>query len=355
MAWWNEAVSPPSAKAMERARERQRNLTKPPGSLGRLEDIAVLFAGWQDKAAPRVDHVEICVFAGDHGVVAEGVSAFPQAVTLQMIQNFAAGGAAIAVLSRLLDASFTVVSLGTASDAGDIDGVIDLQLAPGTANFCEEPAMSAEILLQALACGAAHVPDQNPANGQDTAELFIGGEMGIGNTTSAAALACALLDLPPEETVGRGTGVDEPGLVRKREVVRRALDRHLEEDIDPLEILRCLGGLEIAALSGAYIAAARRGIPSLVDGYICTAAALVACRLNPGVRDWMLFAHRSAEPGHRHLLEALDARPLLDAGLCLGEGSGAAVVVPMLRAACELHNGMATFAQAGVADGGSSG
>lgn len=350
MAWWNDPLSPPSSRAMEQARERQRSLTKPPGSLGRLEDIAVAFAGWQDTLTPRVDKVEICIFAGDHGVVAEGVSAFPQAVTVQMIQNFAQGGAAIAVLSRFLEASFRVINLGTANDAGEIDGVVDLQLAPGTANLCREPAMSAGLLQRALDSGAAYAPD---GTSRET-ELFIGGEMGIGNTTSAAALASALLDLTPEDTVGRGTGVDEPGLARKRDVVRQSLERHIDDDVAVIDILRCLGGLEIAALCGAYIATAQRGIPSLVDGYICTTAALVACRLNPGVRDWLLFAHRSAEPGHRHLLRALDAEPLLDAGLCLGEGSGAAAVVPMLRVACELHNNMATFAEAGVADAGST-
>jgi len=339
--WWCKAVTAPSARASEEARERQQLLTKPPGSLGKLESLAMAFAGWQDRCDPRVDDVEIRVFAGDHGVVAEGVSAFPQAVTVQMIQNFASGGAAIAVLADHLGAAFSVINVGTATVAPELEGVVNLQLAPGTENFCVGPAMSVEVLRQALDCGAAYAPED--------ADLFIGGEMGIGNTSAAAALTSALLDLPAETTVGRGTGVDDQGLALKCAAVQRALDLHVTEGMGALEILRRLGGLEIAALCGAYIASARRGIPSLVDGYICTAAALLACRLNPGVRDWMLFAHCSAEPGHRHLLQALAAEPLLDLGMRLGEGSGAAVALPLLQAACQLHNEMATFSEAGVA------
>jgi len=344
--WWSEPVTPPSAEARAEAVQRQQSLTKPPGSLGVLEDLAVAFAGWQHSANPRVDSVEIRVFAADHGVVGEGVSAFPQVVTQQMIRNFAAGGAAISVLARHLGASFAVINLGTAVPVEALDGVVDVQLAPGTNNFCLGAAMSAELLALALQCGADHAPV--------AADLFIGGEMGIGNTTAAAALTSALLGIPPAESVGRGTGIDDPGLALKREVVARALRLHATRETSALELLRCLGGLEIAALCGAYIASAQRGIPSLVDGYICTVAALVACRLNPGVRDWLAFAHRSAEPGHDHLLQALGAEPLLDAGMRLGEGSGAASVVPLLRAACRLHNEMATFAEAGVADAGNT-
>ena len=343
MDWWYGAVKPPSERATAAARERQQQLTKPPGSLGRLEQLAIQFAGWQDRSDPRLDVVQIRVFAGDHGVVAEGVSAFPQAVTVQMIHNFATGGAAIAVLARHYGATFSVINVGTATPGPVLEGVVNVQLAAGTANFCIGPAMDEALIRRALDCGAAHAPA--------VGDLFIGGEMGIGNTSAAAALTSALLDLPPATTVGRGTGVDDHGLAVKRAAVQRGLDLHLSADISALDILRCLGGLEIAALTGAYIACAQRGIPMLVDGYICTAAALIACRLNPGVRDWMLFAHRSAEPGHRVLLEALSAEPLLDLGMRLGEGSGAAVALPLLRAACELHNAMATFAQAGVSEG----
>ncbi|MCB1690083.1 MAG: nicotinate-nucleotide--dimethylbenzimidazole phosphoribosyltransferase [Halioglobus sp.] len=329
--------------AMDAARERQQQLTKPPGSLGELEALAVQFAGWQGRSDPRIDSVHIRIFAGDHGVVAEGVSAFPQAVTVQMIQNFAAGGAAIAVLARHCGADFSVVNLGTATPGPEMAQVVNVQLAPGTENFCRAPAMSEALLRSALDCGAKYTPTSS--------DLFIGGEMGIGNTSAAAALTSALLDLPVDATVGRGTGVDDHGLSLKRDAVQRALDLHLPLIGSAFDTLRRLGGLEIAALTGAYIASAQRGIPMLVDGYICTAAALLACRLNPGVRAWMLFAHASAEPGHQYLLRALDATPLLDFGMRLGEGSGAAVAVPLLQSACRLHNEMATFAEAGVSTG----
>jgi nicotinate-nucleotide--dimethylbenzimidazole phosphoribosyltransferase len=343
MDWWYGTVTAPSERAAAAARERQQQLTKPPGSLGKLESLAIQLAGWQDRSAPRLDAVEIRVFAADHGVVAEGVSAFPQAVTVQMIHNFATGGAAITVLARLYGASFSVINMGTATPGPVLEGVVNLHLAPGTGNFCTGPAMDDALVRRALASGAAHAPSAG--------DLFIGGEMGIGNTSAAAALTSALLGLPAVTTVGRGTGVDDQGLALKCAVVQRALALHAVGDVSALEILRRLGGLEIAALTGAYIACAQRGIPILVDGYICTAAALLACRLNPGVREWMLFAHRSAEPGHRLLLQALAAEPLVDLGMRLGEGSGAAIVLPMLRAACQLHNEMATFSEAGVSEG----
>lgn len=340
MTRWNDAIEAPCEASRAEAGQRQQQLTKPPGSLGRLESLAVDFAGFQRKSCPRIDNVAVCIFAGDHGVVAEGVSAFPQAVTAQMIQNFASGGAAITVLSRELGASFGVVNLGTAERLPALEGVSDQQLARGTANFCEGPAMSEDLLARALDAGAAAVaPD---------AELFVGGEMGIGNTTAAAALGSALLGLPPAQTVGRGTGLDDSGLAVKREVVSRALALHAGDGRGPLELLRRLGGLEIAALAGAYLAAASRGIPSLVDGYICSVAALVACRLNPDLRPWLVFSHRSVEPGHNRVLAALDAEPLLDLELRLGEGSGAALAVPLVRSACALHSAMATFEQAGV-------
>jgi nicotinate-nucleotide--dimethylbenzimidazole phosphoribosyltransferase len=343
MEWWNKAVATPSASARDAANSRQQQLTKPPGSLGALERVAVQFSAWQGRSEPRIESVSICVFAADHGVVAEGVSAFPQSVTVQMIQNFAAGGAAIAVLARHCGASFAVVNLGTATPAAAMPGVVNIALAPGTENFCVAPAMSEELLRRALQTGAEYAPTAG--------DLFIGGEMGIGNTTAAAALTSALVKMPVEITVGRGTGVDDRGLATKCTAVRRALELHVTDGMSALEILRRLGGLEIAALTGAYIACAQRGIPVLVDGYICTAAALVACRLNPAVRQWMLFAHRSGEPGHRYLLQELDAQPLLDIGMRLGEGSGAAVALPLLQAACRLHNEMATFAEAGVSEG----
>lgn len=344
--WITRPVAAIDVASGDAARERQQQLTKPPGSLGRLEDIAIAFAGWQGTALPSIDHTLVRVFAADHGIVAEGVSAFPQAVTVEMIRNFARGGAAISVLSCASGADFRVINLGTVVtlDAADRNNpqVLDLALAPGCANSCREPALTEDLLAAALAAGAAEVA------GNPEPQLFIAGEMGIGNTSSAAALASVLLDLPTDVTVGPGTGVHGADLERKRNAVARAVALHQPHCATPLETLRRLGGLEIAALAGGYLAAAQRGVPSLVDGYICSVAALVACRINPGLRDWLLFAHRSAEPGHRLLLDALHAEPLLDLGMRLGEGSGAAVALPLLKLACALHAGMATFAEAGV-------
>ncbi|MEH6551174.1 MAG: nicotinate-nucleotide--dimethylbenzimidazole phosphoribosyltransferase [Pseudomonadales bacterium] len=344
MNWWNSSVKEPNKDALERARQRQANLTKPPGSLGRLEDIALQMASWQGNELPSINNVAIRVFAADHGVVEEGVSAFPQSVTVEMIRNFSNGGAAISVLAKYHNANFDVVNLGTAEPLPADISVTNLQFAKGTKNFSRCPAMDRSLLHAALACGR----DQVPA----TVDLFIGGEMGIGNTSSAAALTSALLDLPTSVTVGRGTGVNDAMLEHKRSVISKSLLLHADQFSDAMDILRCLGGLEIAALCGAYISCAQRGIPILVDGYICTAAALLACRINSGVRAWMIFSHCSAEPGHQHLLSALDAQPLLDLGMRLGEGSGAAVALPLIHQACELHCKMATFVQAGVSEGG---
>lgn len=345
MDWWLNPVAEISHSSREAALARQLQLTKPEGALGVLETLAVNFAGWQGTDMPELNHIDVRVFAGDHGVVAEGVSAYPQAVTVEMIKNFARGGAAISVLARQANAifdvvNFTVVNMGTAVESPVREAVINVQLAAGTNNFCQMPAMDEETVQRALSEGAAQV--------EEGADLFVGGEMGIGNTTATAALTSAFLDLSPDITVGRGTGIGDGALTKKRKAVTTALKFHQEQLVIPFDILRCLGGLEIAALAGAYISAAQKGIPSVVDGYICTVAALAACRLNPGVRDWLLFSHRSAEPGHHYLLGALSAVPLLDFGLRLGEGSGAALVLPLLQSACHLHGDMATFAEANV-------
>ena len=344
---WNAPVPAPDAGVADAAWQRQMQLTKPPGSLGRLEAAAVRLAAQQGVPRPALERVWITVFAGDHGVCDEGVSAFPQAVTAQMVQNFAAGGAAISVLARHLDATLEVVNAGTVTPLPPLAGVRDEPVMPGTANAVREPAMSAAQRDQALALG-----DGAAARASDAgAQLFIGGDMGIGNTTSAAAVACALLGASPEQLVGRGTGVDDDGLVRKRGAVAAALARH-GDDRAPLSVLASLGGLEIAALAGAIRGAANRGLPVLVDGFIVSVAALVAVRHTPDVAAWLHFSHRSAEAGHDAVLRALDAEPLLDLGMRLGEGSGAAAAVPLLQAACCLHGEMATFESAGVSDGG---
>ncbi|KLD64739.1 nicotinate-nucleotide--dimethylbenzimidazole phosphoribosyltransferase [Dyella japonica] len=341
--WLTEPCFAIDEASRQRALEHQSQLTKPPGSLGTLETLAVRLAGMQHTVMPSVQSVWISIFAGDHGVAAEGVSAFPQVVTGEMIRNFANGGAAISVLARSLGAMLEVVNLGTVNDPGELPNVRRAIIAPQTSNFCEQPAMSAVQLELALRAGA----DSAEAARQAGAKLFIGGEMGIANTTSAAALACGLLRESPSALAGAGTGLDAAGIRHKAEVIERALACFPADD-DALAWLGRVGGFEIAALCGAYIGAAQRGIPVLVDGFITTAAALTAVRINPSCREWMFFAHRSRERGHARLLSVLEADPLLDLGLRLGEGSGAAAAVPLMRLACDLHARMATFAQAGV-------
>ena len=345
MNWLHEACRAPDAGSLSAAWERQGRLTKPPGSLGALEAAATTLASLQGVERPALERVWISVFAADHGVAEEGVSAFPQAVTGEMLRNFARGGAAISVLARELGATLDVVHLGTVNDPGPLPGVRRACIAAQTANFTQAAAMTPEQCAAALQAGRDSVRAAREAD----AQLFVGGEMGIGNTTAAAALACGLLGEAPALLAGAGTGLDGAGIARKTAVVERALARH-RDACTPLEWLRCVGGFEIAALAGAYVAAAQSGLPVLVDGFIATAAALVAVRMRPDCRAWMLFSHRSHERGHARLLEALDAEPLLDLRLRLGEASGAALAVPLLRLACALHGGMATFVEAGVSE-----
>jgi len=334
-------------EAMARAaQERQAQLTKPAGALGRLEALAVQLAGLQGRARPAVDHVHIAVFAADHGVTAEGVSAFPPTVTVEMIRNFARGGAAISVLATRLGAALEVVDVGTATDYELPEGVRRERAARGTGNLRREPAMGPDTRKAAEASGAASVA-RAAAGG---AELFVGGEMGIGNTTAATALACALLDTPAAELAGPGTGLDARGIAHKIAIIDAALARHGGDCANAIDALERLGGLEIAALAGAYQACGEQGIPALVDGFIASVAALTALRREPALAPWLLFAHRSGEPGHARVLAAMDAVPLLDLGMRLGEGSGAATAVPLLRHACALHNDMATFEEAGVSE-----
>ncbi|HET6554621.1 MAG TPA: nicotinate-nucleotide--dimethylbenzimidazole phosphoribosyltransferase [Dyella sp.] len=341
--WLLEPCVAIDEESRECALLHQAQLTKPPGSLGTLEALAVRLAGLQHDPLPSLQQVWISVFAADHGVAAEGVSVFPQVVTGEMVRNFARGGAAISVLAGALGATLEVVNLGTVNDPGELSHVRRAIIAPQTHNFCERAAMGAGQLALALRAGADSVGLARASG----AQLFIGGEMGIANTTSAAALACALLGESPSALAGAGTGLDAHGIRHKAEVIERALALY-SDDGDALTWLQRVGGFEIAALCGAYIAAAQQGLPVLVDGFITTAAALAAVRIQPACRDWMFFAHRSRERGHARLLAALAADPLLDLGLRLGEGSGAATAVPLLRLACELHARMATFAQAGV-------
>jgi len=341
--WLNDACKNLDPVARDAATARQAQLTKPPGALGDLETIAVTLAAQQGRAQPRIDHIQITVFAADHGIAAEGVSAFPQAVTLEMVKNFNHGGAAICVLADALGAGLEVVNLGTVAPVGTpLANVIDTPIAAGTANFAEGDAMTEKQLEKALNAGRDAV-----ARAMDSADLFIGGDMGIANTSAATAVACALLELPAGDLVGPGTGLDADGVSAKAKIIDAALALH-GTDHAPLEILRRVGGFEIAALAGAYLHCAHRGIPALVDGFIASAAALLAMRHKSEVQHWLHYSHASAEPGHAAIMRALNATPLIDLGMRLGEGSGAGVAAHLLRLACRLHAQMATFAEADV-------
>jgi nicotinate-nucleotide--dimethylbenzimidazole phosphoribosyltransferase len=320
-------LPPGDAAAAAAAAAREATLTKPAGSLGRLEEAVAWLARWQGRNPPRLDRVDVLVFAGNHGVTAQGVSAYPAAVTAQMVANFSAGGAAINQLARIADARLRV---------------LPLSLDQPTVDFTAAPAMTEHEFLAAVEIGFDAV---NPE-----ANLICLGEMGIGNTTAAAALAAALFGGGGERWAGRGTGVDDAGLARKRAVIDRALARHQASLADPLACAAAFGGRELAAILGATLAARLGRIPVLLDGFVCTAAAAPLVKLRPGALDHATAAHVSAEAGHRLLLAELGLRPLLDLDMRLGEGSGASVAVLLLRAALASHLGMATFAQAGVAE-----
>ncbi len=354
----------PDVRAESAARARQQQLTKPPGSLGRLEELACWFAARLRTPTPQIGRTEIFVFAADHGVAVQGVSAFPQSVTGQMLGNFANSGAAINVLASLEDCRIEVVDVGVAGDADSPPGVRNEKIRSGTRDLFVEAAMTDDELTAALAVGARCAREA----AQRGAQLLIAGDMGIANTTSAACLICALTNTPPEPVVGRGTGVDDAGLVRKRNVVTGALARaraaigapdltRIQSGPDRARMARQLiahlGGLEIAAMSGLYIESARSGVPVVLDGFISGAAALAAVMLEPGALRWMLASHRSAEGGHSVALRALGLEPLVDLGMRLGEGSGAALSLPIIKAALALHRNMATFTQAGI-DGAST-
>lgn len=320
----------PAADAASLAAAAARNgqLTKPPGALGRLEDLAIWFAGWQGTDRPRCDRPQVLVFAGNHGVVAQGVSAFPAEVTVQMVANFRHGGAAINQLSRAFGAEMAVHAL---------------ELERPTVDFTTGPAMREDEVVAALRCGWEAV--------DATADVLVTGEMGIGNTTPAAAIAAALFGGDAGGWVGRGTGVDDAGLARKADAVARGLVLHGDVLGDALEVLRCLGGRELAAMAGAIARARVERVPVVLDGFICTASAAVLERAVPGSLDHCVAGHVSAEGGHGRLLAALGKEPLLNLGLRLGEGSGAALALGVVKGALACHSGMATFAEAGVAGG----
>ena len=345
MNWWLEAGQQLSESARLAAEQRQLQLTKPTGSLSELERTAVVLASLQNTAQPQIDQPWITIFAGDHGVMAENISAYPQAVTRQMLQNFATGGACISVIAREYAANLQVIDCGSVGEVYDYVGVERHCIIEGTANFVKQVAMTEAQCLQAMVLG---FDSANQAFAQK-ASVYIAGEMGIGNTCSASAVACFLLNEPAEQLTGVGTGIRAEQLEHKKRVIDQAVKLHADYVVDDaFKALCAVGGLEIAAMTGAYIRCAQIGLPMVVDGFISTVSALLAVKMNPSVRAWMLFGHQSAEYGHRRLLAELQAEPLLKLNLRLGEGSGAGAALGIIQLACALHNQMATFAEAAV-------
>jgi nicotinate-nucleotide--dimethylbenzimidazole phosphoribosyltransferase len=341
-----ERIQPVDPDWTERARARQLQLTKPPGSLGRLEEIANRMAGIQGTLSPFVERPRIVLFAADHGVCAEGVTPYPQAVTAQMVANFLRGGAAINALAGACGVELEIVDAGVASEIPEMRGLICRAIAPGTRNFCVEPAMTRDQAATALALGI----EMAERACTDGCTLLGIGEMGIANTTAASALTAALTGLDPASVIGRGTGADDGCMARKRSAVQRALALHLSHIHEPLDFLARLGGFEIGAMCGLCLGAAAHRRAVLVDGFIATTAAVLALRFSDSVRDYLFPAHRSTEPGHAPLLERIGHRPLLDLEMRLGEGTGAALAVPIVRAAVAAFTRMATFESAGVAE-----
>ena len=340
------AVAPVDRSLEAALRRKIDTKTKPLGALGRLEDLALQIGLVQGSLAPSLAKPHIVVLAGDHGAAKAGISAYPQDVTWQMVENFLAGGAAINVFARANGIGLTVVDAGVNHDFGVRPNLVDAKIAPGTANYLEGPAMSAAQRDAALAKGA-EIVGKLVAEG---CEVVGFGEMGIGNTAAASLITHCLTGASLEDCVGRGTGLDDAGLARKRELLGQALTRYAGARDDALAVLAQFGGFEIAMMAGGMLAAAQAKRMVLVDGFICGAAALVAARMAPAFLDYAVFCHASAEPGHKAQMAALQAKPLVDLGMRLGEGTGAAVAWPLLRAACAFVNEMASFESAGVSE-----
>ena len=322
------------------------DLTKPPGSLGKLEQIAVKYCLMIGSDKPHLGAKKIFTFGADHGVADEGVSAFPKVVTQQMVMNMLAGGAAINVLAQHAGAELAVVDMGVDWPQEEKPGLINRSVRAGTANMALGPAMSVEEAEQALLVGV----ELAEKAADDGFTLLGTGEMGIANTTPSAALFAALLPCPVEEVTGRGTGVDDQGLQHKIKIIKQSLVVNKERISSPLETLAAVGGLEIAGICGLILGAAARRLPVIVDGFISSAGALVACRMNPAVRDYLFFSHLSQEAGHQTFFNLFEVQPILDLGFRLGEGTGAAMAMPVIEAAIKIYNEMATFSSAGISD-----
>ncbi len=339
------AVTGLDEEAMKQAAARQDQLTKPQGSLGVLEELSIRLAGIQGDPFPAIDRKVIIVMAGDHGVVAEGVSAFPQEVTPQMVANFVAGGAGINVLARHSGAEVRVVDMGVAANIDD-PAVIDRKVKPGTDNMVEGPAMTRD---EAIACLEAGI-EIAEAEVDAGADLLGTGEMGIGNTTPSSAILTVFSGVGVEQATGRGTGIDNGALNVKREVIRRAIEVNRPDPDDGIDVLAKVGGLEIGGLAGVILGGAARRVPVIIDGFISGAAALVAARICPAARQYMIASHVSVEPGHKLILDELGLKPMLFMDMRLGEGTGAALAAGIVEASTRILAEMATFADAGVSE-----
>lgn len=339
-------IKPLDESAMEAARARQDTLTKPRGSLGRLEELSIQLAGMKADPFPSVERKAVIVMAADHGVTLEGVSAYPSDVTAQMVLNFVRGGAAINVLAHQARARVTVVDIGVTAGFEPLPGLVRRKVMRGSRNMAQGPAMRREEAEQALQAGV-DVLDEEAARGLD---LVATGDMGIGNTTPSSAIAAVMTGLPLAQVVGRGTGIDDEGLERKIKVIGQALAVNQPDPSEALDILHKVGGLEIAGLAGVMIAAAYHRIPIVVDGFISTASAMIAVGLAPGVRQYLISSHQSVEIGHRAMLKYLNVKPLLDLNLRLGEGTGSVLAFHLIEASTRILREMATFEEAGVSD-----
>jgi nicotinate-nucleotide--dimethylbenzimidazole phosphoribosyltransferase len=333
-------------KMMQQAQQRQNTLTKPPGSLGQLESIAIQLAGCQGLVCPQITHPWISVFAADHGITEEGVSAFPAVVTQEMVKNFSSGGAAITIIAKQENACFEVVDVGVFNNVSPLPNLLSHRVAAGSFNFAKQEAMTETMLQDALQVGRDAVSRALKSG----ADLFIGGEMGIGNTSSATAIISQICQAPITDLVGRGTGVNDEQLLHKQTVLEAALRLHQTEMNSAKAVLRCVGGLEVAALTGAYLECGRLGLPMVVDGVIACAAALIAYEMQPQIKGWMLFGHQSVEPAQDAVFKRLKVTPIIDLAMRLGEGTGAAMAIPIIRLACALHANMATFEEANISD-----
>ena len=340
------AIGVLSERSMTDARERQLQLTKPPGSLGCLEELAIQIAGITGQQRPSVSRRAVIVLAADHGVTEEGVSAYPAEVTAQMVANFLAGGAAINVLARAAGARVVVVDIGVRSVVAPHVDLLSRKIRNGTANFRQGPAMTREEAERAIEVGI----DVLIAEATRGLDLVAVGEMGIGNTTAASALTACLTGAAVAAVTGRGTGIDDAARLQKIGTIERAIETNMPDRADAVDVLAKLGGLEIAGIAGVMIGAAARRIPVVLDGFIASAAALVAVRIAPAIRPFLIAGHRSVEPGHRIALENLGLRPLLDLELRLGEGTGAVLAMHLIDAAMRIQLEMATFGEAGVSD-----